>query len=42
MKQFVESLKRLYVSGKINEKKIVELFINKKITNEEKWYILNK
>lgn len=38
---FVESMKRLYESGKINEEKIVELFESGKITKEEKLYILN-
>lgn len=38
---FVESLKRLYKDGKLNEEKIVELFESGKITNEEKSYILN-
>ena len=42
MKQFVESLKRLYESNLINEKKVVELFEGKKITEDEKQYILNK
>lgn len=40
MNQFVESLKRLYQSGKITEEKILELFKSKKITKEEKLYIL--
>jgi len=38
---FVESIKRLYENGKINEEKITELFSNGKITEEEKAYILN-
>lgn len=38
---FVESIKRLYKDGKINESKIIELFQNGKITEEEKWDILN-
>ena len=37
---FVESMRRLYKDGKVDTKKIVELFENKKITEEEKWYIL--
>lgn len=41
MNQFVESLSRLYAIGKLNTKKVVELFESKKITEEEKWYILN-
>ena len=40
-RQFVESIKRLYVSGKINVEKIVELFESKKITEKEKDYILD-
>ena len=39
-RQFVESIKRLYKDGKVEEKKIVELFESKKITKEEKVYIL--
>ena len=39
-RQFVESMKRLYVSGKVNVEKILELFENGKITKEEKLYIL--
>lgn len=38
---FVESIKRLYVNGKLNEEKIVELYENGKITKEEKMYILD-
>lgn len=38
---FVESLKRLYMDGKVNEKKILELCKNEKITEEEKKYILD-
>lgn len=38
---FVESLKRLYQDGKINEKKILEFCENEKITNDEKEYILD-
>lgn len=41
MKQFVESLSRLYKEGKLNVDKVIELFQNGKITEEEKWYILN-
>lgn len=40
MRQFVESLKRLYANGKLDEKKIVELFESGKISEEEKNYIL--
>ena len=42
MNQFVESMRRLYNGGKVNEKKIVELYESGKITKEEKSYILNK
>nr|DAQ07484.1 MAG TPA: hypothetical protein [Caudoviricetes sp.] len=42
MNQFVESLKRLYVGKMIDENKVVELFKNKKITEDEKAYILDK
>ena len=41
MNQFVESMRRLYVSGKVNVEKIVELFESGKITKVEKLYILN-
>lgn len=40
-RQFVESLKRLYVNGMISADKIIELYKNDKITEEENWYILN-
>ena len=42
MNQFVESLKRLYQSERLTIDKIIELFKGGKITEEEKWYILNK
>lgn len=42
MKQFIESLKRLYQSNKINEQKVIELFNDKKITESQKEYILFK
>lgn len=42
MNQFVESLKRLYERNQINEQKVIELFKDKKITESEKVYILNK
>ena len=38
---FVESMRRLYKDMKVNEKKILELFESGKISEEEKWYILN-
>lgn len=40
MRQFVESLKRLYENGKVDNEKIVDLFKTGKITEEEKWEIL--
>lgn len=40
MRQFVESLKRLYANGKLNKEKVVELFESGKITENEKNYIL--
>lgn len=42
MNQFVESIKRLYVNDRITELKVVELYESKKITEEEKKYILSK
>ena len=42
MNQFVESLKRLYERNQINEQKVMELLKNKKITENEKEYILCK
>ena len=38
---FVESLKRLYQSERLTADKVIELFQNGKITEEQKWYILN-
>lgn len=38
---FVESMRRLYRDEKVSENKIIELFVSGKITEEEKWYILN-
>lgn len=40
MSEFVESLKRLYENGLIDMVKIIMLFNNGKITEEEKKYIL--
>ena len=40
MNQFVESLKRLYANGKLDKEKIIELYKNGKITENEKSYIL--
>lgn len=41
MRQFVEIMNCLYQGGKVSEQKVIELFDNGKITDEEKWYILN-
>ena len=38
---FVESMRRLYKDGKVKMEKILELFESGKITDEEKWHILN-
>jgi hypothetical protein len=38
---FVESMRRLYIDNKVDTDKIIELFESKKITEEEKWHILN-
>ena len=40
MNQFVESLRRLYADGKLSEEKVIELYKNGKITENEKMYIL--
>jgi hypothetical protein len=40
MRQFIESLKRLYVNGKLNKEKVIEFYKDGKITEEEKNYIL--
>ena len=41
VRQFVESLRRLYQTGKIQKEKIVELCESGKLSEEEKIYILN-
>ena len=41
MNQFIESLKRLYQSERLTADKVIELFQHGKITEEQKWYILN-
>lgn len=41
MRQFVEVIKGLYVNKKVNKEKIINLCNDKKITEEEKKYILN-
>ena len=38
---FVEAMRRLYRDGNVNEEKIILLFNDGKITEEEKCYILN-
>lgn len=38
---FVESMRRLYMDGKVDTKKILELFESGKISEEEKCHILN-
>lgn len=40
MNQFIESLRRLYQNGKINEERIIVLYKDGKITKEEELYIL--
>ena len=42
MNQFIESLKRLYESGKITEDKIIDMCNKGTISNEDKKYILGK
>lgn len=41
MRQFVESMNRLYADGKVGKEKIESLCENNKITEEEKLYILD-
>lgn len=41
MKEFVESLKRLYHNGRITKDKVIALHNANKITSEERDYILN-
>lgn len=41
MRQFVKSLKRLYDNHKITQSKVIDLFNNNKITEDEKKYILS-
>ena len=38
---FVEAMRRLYRDGQVDKNKIVSLFNDGKITEEEKLYILN-
>jgi len=42
MRQFVESLKRLYVKDRTTEDKITKLYEENKITKEEFDYLLEK
>ena len=42
MNQFVESMKRLYKTNKINKEKLDVLLTSNKITKEEYDYILGK
>lgn len=42
MGQFVEALKRLYNGNLINKQKVIELFKDNKITEDEKEYILDE
>jgi len=41
MNVFIESLKRLYSNGKLSTEKVIELFESGKISEQEKWEILN-
>lgn len=41
MKILVESLRRLYVDEKLTSDKVIQLFKEGKLTEQEKWYILN-
>lgn len=41
MNQFIESLCRLYISGKVQQDKLLELLNNKKITQQEYDYIIS-
>lgn len=41
MTEFIESLKRLYLSGKLTVEKAEELFNKKKISKEEYMYIIS-
>lgn len=40
MRQIIESLRRLHQKGIVDKEKVVELFKDGKITEEEKEYIL--
>lgn len=40
--EFVESLKRLYKSGKISKEKVKKFYLDKKVTEQELNYILTE
>lgn len=40
MRQFVESMKRLYQNGMVNKEKVIELYESGKISENEREYIL--
>lgn len=40
MRQFVESMKRLFQNGMIDKEKVVQIFESGKIAEDEKNYIL--
>lgn len=42
MKEFVESIKRLYISGALIKDKVFELYHNNKLTLQDLNYILDK
>lgn len=42
MKEFVESIKRLYISGALTKVKVFELYNNNKLTLQDLNYILDK
>ena len=42
MNQFIESMKRLYQNGLIDMVRVISLFNDGKITEEEKLYILER
>ena len=41
MNQFIDSLRRLYENEKIDDKKLNELLVNKKINKQEYDYIIS-
>lgn len=42
MRIVIESLRRLYISNKVTEDKIIDMFLKGIITENEKTYILRK